>query len=94
MSKQYQPMNLFKNESRNARTKNKNCYTMLGNVNWCCISTTKRIYYCECSILSRLLIAEELCTSSRPSILVQYWNNNSYCQEQELWNTVQIGTLD
>ena len=42
----------------------------------CCISTTKRIYYCECSILSRAtLCGKERCSSSssrRPSILAQY----------------------
>ena len=47
---------------------------MLGSVKWCCISTTKRIYYCECSILSQAtLCGKERCSSSsnRPSILAQ-----------------------
>ena len=63
-------------------------------VSMCCFSTTKYFTTAQCSRLSQLLIAVELCSSSRSSILVQYWNNNSYCQEQEFWNTVQIGTLD
>ena len=69
---------------------------MLGNVNWCCISTTKRIYYCECSILSRAtLCGKERCSSSsRPSILAQclaltsleqYLNSGTVT---EFWNNV------
>ena len=53
---------------------------ILGNVNRCCISTTKRIYYCECSILLRAtLCGRERCSSSssRPSILAQYLASTS-----------------
>ena len=60
----------------------------------CCLSTTKILTTAQCSRLSQLLIAEDLCSSSRPSILVQYWNSSNYCQEQELRTTVQSGTLD
>ena len=64
----------------------------------CCLSTTKILTTAQCSRLSQLLIAVELCRSrrysSRPSILVQRLNNNNYCPEQELRTTVQSGTLD
>ena len=72
---------------------------ILGNVNRCCISTTKRIYYCECSILSRAtLCGKERCSSSssRPSILAQCLTSTSL--EQYLssgtvsgfWNSVWV----
>ena len=65
----------------------------------CCFSTTKIFTTAQCSRLSQLLIAVELCSSSRngssrPSILVQCWNDINYCQELELRTTVQIGILD
>jgi len=43
-------------------TENKNCYTMLGNVNWCCISTTKICYYCtmQYTIASNALLKRTL----------------------------------
>ena len=68
----------------------------------CCISTTKRIYYCECSILLRATICgRERCSSSsssgsRPSILAQCLASTSL--EQYLssgtvsgfWNNVWV----
>ena len=81
-------------------TKKKNCYMMLGNVNWCCISTTKRIYYCECSILSRAtLCGRERCSSSRPifSILVHCLTSTSLEQYLISWVLEQClisGTLE
>ena len=66
-------------------TENKNCYMMLGNVNWCCISTTKRIYYCECSILSQRFAAKSAVVvavvgqASRPKI----WH-------QRVWNSIWV----
>ena len=74
---------------------------MLGNVNWCCISTTKRIYYCECSILSRTtLCGRERCSSSssgRPSILAQRLTSTSLEQYLISWVLEQClisGTLE
>ena len=72
---------------------------MLGSVNVLLQYNKKYFTTAQCSRLSQLLIAEELSSSrryssSRPSILVQYWNNSNYCQEQELRTTVQSGTLD
>ena len=65
----------------------------------CCISTTKRIYYCECSILSRAtLCGKERCSSSssRPSILAQYLALTSLEQylssgtASGFWNSVWV----
>ena len=43
---QYNNPRILSKLTQKTCTKNKNCYTILGNVNWCCISTTKRNYYC------------------------------------------------
>ena len=69
----------------------------------CCISTTKRIYYCECSILSRAtLCGRERCSrsssssSSRPSILAQCLASTSLEQylssgtASGFWNSVWV----
>jgi len=55
-------MNFVKIIPKKTCTENKICYTMLGNVNWCCISTTERNYYwaMQYTIASNALIKRTL----------------------------------
>ena len=91
---------MFKNESRNARTKKKNCYIILGNVNVLHQYNEKnlllRVQYTIATLCGRERCSSSSSSGSRPSILAQCLASTSL--EQYLssgtvsgfWNNVWV----
>ena len=63
---------------------------MLGNVNWCCISTTKRIYYCECSILSQRFAAKSAVVVAVVVVVVVGQASWPNVWHQRVWNSIWV----